>query len=348
MMSYLLILRKPIRRQVPAHVFGEVNICGIQMGPPVPNSDKVDGNKYTVEMPIKNKRDVVKNVKVRIVWFTCLSNTWETCGPGRADNNNKKAEERDITLQPNETRVLKVTAEQIEGACGMFQVDYVILSVEPNNNEGDCSTQGNAIGGLYWYPNACGVAPTNTPVPTQPQATNTPVPGVTNIPTPTSTPRPGITNTPTPTSTPRPGATNTPTPSSTPPPGATNTPVPTSTPPPAASLTPIPQSCGIKSCDNTTNPCKSGLICQQANDGSNYCTFPEFKEACKANPSQSTCCTPPGNSPTPTETILVQATSTPGPTTVAAVTEIPPAGVTTFGKIFGVISIAVILLGLIL
>lgn len=53
--------------------------------------------------------------------------------------------------------------------------------------------------------------------------------------------------------------------------------------------------------------------------------------------------------PTPTEIILVKNTSTPGPSaTNVPVTQIPSVGVATFGKIFGIISFAVILLGLIL
>jgi hypothetical protein len=46
----------------------------------------------------------------------------------------------------------------------------------------------------------------------------------------------------------------------------------------------------------------------------------------------------------------VQVTNTPAPdvTEVAQVTEIPPAGVTTYGVLFGIVSFTVILLGLIL
>ena len=60
-------------------------------------------------------------------------------------------------------------------------------------------------------------------------------------------------------------------------------------------------------------------------------------------------------SATPTEIVLVQATITPDDGTNSSntssqqqVTEIPSAGVATFGKIFAVLSLAVILLGLIL
>ena len=118
----------------------------------------------------------------------------------------------------------------------------------------------------------------------------------------------------------------------------------------ASISTPIPVACGTKSCDIATNPCRSGLVCVQADDGSNYCTLPEFESACKSNPSQVSCCTPAGEDPTPTEINLVVASATPGEAaaSVPQVTEIPSAGVATFGKIFAVISFAVILLGLIL
>lgn len=82
---------------------------------------------------------------------------------------------------------------------------------------------------------------------------------------------------------------------------------PTSTPTP----TPIPLECGIKGCDNSTNPCKSSLTCIQANNGSNYCTMAEFSNACKSNPSVSSCCS---ESPTVTQT---PSTVTPKPTIAA-------------------------------
>ncbi|KKP66470.1 MAG: Integrin alpha beta-propellor repeat protein [Candidatus Roizmanbacteria bacterium GW2011_GWA2_35_19] len=128
-------------------------------------------------------------------------------------------------------------------------------------------------------------------------------------PTITPSATPIITNTPTPTGTPGPTATNTPVPSATPttPPGQ-----PTNTPGPTA--TPIPVLCGTKDCDNTTNPCRSGYNCVQAHDGSNYCTSPDFTEACKANPSYNTCCTAPGApTATPTEIVLAKTTITPAP-----------------------------------
>lgn len=148
----------------------------------------------------------------------------------------------------------------------------------------------------------CSCNPEPTATPTPPDVTNTPTPTdvITNTPTPTATP----TNTPTatPTSTP----TNTPTPT-TPPGQPTNTPGPTSTP--------IPVPCGTKSCDNTTNPCRDNYICVQANDGSNYCTSPDFQTACKANPTYNNCCTAPG-APTATPTEIILAKVSPSPTSV--------------------------------
>ncbi len=146
-------------------------------------------------------------------------------------------------------------------------------------------------------------SPTNTPTPTP-----TPTSEITNTPTPTPTTE--ITNTPTPT--PTTGITNTPTPTATP--GPTSTPTPTGTPGPTA--TPIPVACGTKDCDNATNPCRSGYVCVQAVDGSNYCSSPDFVTACKANPSQVSCCTAPGYTSTPTPTTTYLAQSTTAPTTV--------------------------------
>lgn len=166
--------------------------------------------------------------------------------------------------------------------------------------------------------------------------TVTPTPSVSE---PTSTPSAELTSTPESTTTSI--ATDTPT--------LTSEPTATTTPNPTA--TPIPVACGTKSCDASANPCRSGLNCVQANDGSNYCSLPEFEDVCKANPAQSSCCTAQGENLTPTEIVLVKATATPGAggaTTVAQVTEIPSAGMATFGKIFTILSLAVILIGLIL
>lgn len=139
-------------------------------------------------------------------------------------------------------------------------------------------------------------------------------------------------------------------PTNTPTPTPTATPGPTATNTPAPSVTPIASACASKACDNTTNPCANGLICVQATDGSNYCTFPEFQTACKQNPSQASCCTSPGLSPTPTEIILVRTTATPGPSSTPApkTTAIPAAGVATYGQVFGIVSLGIVLLGLIL
>jgi hypothetical protein len=74
---------------------------------------------------------------------------------------------------------------------------------------------------------------------------------------------------------------------------------PTNTPTP----TPTPVDCATKDCDNTTKPCKSGLTCIQANNGSNYCSLPDYITACKTNPTTESCCSaPPTLTPTPTIT----------------------------------------------
>lgn len=139
---------------------------------------------------------------------------------------------------------------------------------------------------------------------TMPVATETPVPTVTQ-PVATVTPS------------------STPTPSVTAPPSAT--PSPTKTPTPSA--TPIPHACGYTSCDTTSNPCSSGLICVTAKDNKNYCSQPAYEAACKANPSVATCCTAPTNTPTPgpSSTPRPGPSSTPGITTIAQATNTPAA-----------------------
>lgn len=368
MVGTLLILRKPIRKAVPAYLTGEATACNIKVGPPVAGSEKVEGNKYTIQVPIENKNDNKKRVKLSTAWYVCSANDKQTCTEG----NDHKSDQEHV-LRPGEKKIIFVTAEQSEGTCGSLQIDVKLKAAKNAGDDDDgkkenesaeswndtCNTNSTWVGGFYAFSQACGLPPTNTPTPTS-EVTNTPTPTseITNTPTPTSE----ITNTPTPTATPTEIPTQTPTrtrtPTRTPTPGAGTPSVtpsdetPTSTPVPTA--TPIPVACGTKSCDNTTNPCRSGLNCIQAQDGSNYCSLPEFIDACKADPSQQSCCTAPGTTIAPTEIVLVNATATPaggsGSTggSTAQVTEIPPAGIATFGKIFAVISAAIILLGLIL
>jgi len=140
----------------------------------------------------------------------------------------------------------------------------------------------------------------------------------TTITNPTNTPIP--TSTTVPTSTPA----NTPTPTPTVPAGSspipTGTLAPTATGTPGPTATPIPVLCGTKSCDNATNPCRSGYNCIQANDGSNYCSSPDFVTACKANPSYNACCIAPG-APTATPTEIILAKISTSPTSVAKLLE---------------------------
>lgn len=172
----------------------------------------------------------------------------------------------------------------------------------------------------------CPTQPPRTPTPTVP-VTNTPTP-TTPVNTPTPTPTTPV-NTPTPTT-----PVNTPTPTPTTP---VNTPTPTT---PVNTPTPVPVGCGTKGCDNTTNPCRSGLTCVQANDSSNYCSLPEYTNACKENPSVASCCSPPGNTPTPTQIILTSVTPTkPLPT-------VPQAG--GIAKPWLLIPLGIVLLGLFL
>ncbi|MEK7634022.1 MAG: hypothetical protein AAB437_04225 [Patescibacteria group bacterium] len=184
--------------------------------------------------------------------------------------------------------------------CGVEQIDVF--------NTGETTTLCYASR----FDNAC--QPTATP----PEDTPTPTPTGELSPTPTITPTPTevITNTPTPTATPT--NTPTPTPTATPTITPTGTPGPTATNTPGPSATPIPVLCGTKDCDNATNPCRSGYSCVQAKDGSNYCTSPDFAEACKANPSYNSCCTAPGApTATPTEIVLAKTSPTKAPVPVS-------------------------------
>lgn len=58
----------------------------------------------------------------------------------------------------------------------------------------------------------------------------------------------------------------------------------------------------------------------------------------------------PSNTPTPTEIILARATITAGPTSTASakVTEIPAAGITSYGNFFLAVSLAIIVFGIVL
>lgn len=358
MVGYMLILRKPIRKAVPAYLTGEATSCNIKVGPPIAGSDKVEGNKYMIQVPVENKNDNRKRVKISKSWYACNANDRQTCTDG---NDHSQIEE--FVLRPGEKRIITVEAQQSEGACGSLQIDVRLKAAknagddggDDNNEEGwneNCNTNSTWVGGFHAFSQVCGEPPTNTPAPSN-TPTLTPT-GTPFTPTPTITPTGAITPTDEPTSTP----TKTSTPTLTP--TLTLTPTRTPTTPPgqptntrAPTATPIPVACGTKSCDNTVNPCRSGLECVQANDGSNYCSLPEFVDACKENPSQQSCCTAPGNA-TPTEIVLVNTTAAPGGGSgstggsAAQTTEIPAAGIATFGKIFAVISAAIIVLGLIL
>lgn len=67
------------------------------------------------------------------------------------------------------------------------------------------------------------------------------------------------------------------------------------------------QSTCSQTCDDTTNPCATGLQCITATNGQKYCSQPNLVEACKAAPSATSCCTeptptrPPSPTPPPNE-----------------------------------------------
>lgn len=75
---------------------------------------------------------------------------------------------------------------------------------------------------------------------------------------------------------------------------------------------PKPSECGYTPCENNED-CDGDLTCVTADDGENYCSEPDYEDACIADPSVTTCCTEP--TPTtppedPTPTTSVDATPT--------------------------------------
>jgi hypothetical protein len=92
-------------------------------------------------------------------------------------------------------------------------------------------------------------------------------------------------------------------------PAATPTPTGTITPTPTATPTPTPEllACGDQGCSDNFD-CASGLICVTADNGNNYCGEPDYKSACADNPSDTNCCTKPGEETTPTPTFVLTTT----------------------------------------
>lgn len=228
------------------------------------------------------------------------------CGNDHAGCENKE-EQRTVTCWNGEVKNCTFQTKFSYDPCADSHVDD---SCGSNYGGPSCTQCGEQIIGDCDCP---AQPPTATPVPL-PTSTPTPYspPPTIYLPTPIPTSTTTPINTPTPTTTPIPTNTPTPTPIPTTPPGQpTNTPAPTATNTPGPSATPVPVLCGTKDCDNTTNPCRSGYICVQANDGSNYCTSPDFQTACKANPSYNNCCTAPGApTATPTEIVLAKISPT--------------------------------------
>lgn len=342
LMGFMIVLKKPLTFQPKANVSGSVTKCGIKLGPPVSDSAANNGS-YTINFPLKNETGAAATVKLKEERYACSEVNTGSCSNSSSPNG---SEYKDYSLAVDEQKIVSLTATQPEGACGSFQLDVYIQSV---NNDDTCNTEGkkgnpkDPVWGYYSYESTC-TPPTATPPPA------TPTPKVSNTPTPTPTPTPtgSITNTPTPTSTPT--ATPTSTPTATPTPTGTLTPTPTGTltptPTPTATPSPTPQphACGYTPCTSNTD-CNSGLICVTSNNnGPKYCSLPQYQQACEQNPSVATCCNAPTNSPTPTEIIIAKTSETPSPTTP----EIPSAGVDTFGKIFSIIAGGIIILGLLL
>lgn len=354
--AYNLLTEKKVfkpKAEVPAAEKGKL-ICSPRSGSNYGMDYKLNSNTIDVT----NNTDTSQQIKIQ----ENLCN-YKGIMPSEQDHQNCNAylNEDTKTLAKDETKSFSMVVPK----CKIGQIDIT------NINGNGCFQPGTGnpwSGGMGFvikansegYPDNC-AEPTSTPSPTStgtppsptptktptPTATGTPGPTATRTPTPTKTPTPTRTPTPRgPTNTPPPGATKTPTPTRTPTPTSTPIPTATSTPGPTATTAPVPVGCGVKACDNTTNPCRSGLTCVQANDGSNYCALPEYQTACRENPSLTSCCTAPGNTPTPTEIVLVQATNTPQPTYVAAQPTVPSAGFRNFSFILA-IPVILLLLGLV-
>lgn len=326
LVGYLVVLRKPIKPKVPA---AETTSLSLECtGHTKDETLRATALSYT----FSSREECLRITQNRDLW-------WPLIGP--LDSCFSTAKCQDYSC---------VAGGPTAGGNDNFKCSMTIPVPSCTIIQFDCRTSegGNSVGfNCDCIPPASTptptppVAPSNSPTPTPPAVSSTPTPTPPTL-SPTVTPSPtptGVIST-TPTVTPSPTPTGTPSP--------TLTPSPTPTGPPGPTATPIPVACGTKGCDNSTNPCRSGLICQQASDGSNYCTMPEFKAACIANPSQTSCCTAPGSTstpaPSPTEIILAKVTSTKGPTKT---TGIPSVGVAKYGAIFGAISIGIVLLGLI-
>lgn len=322
LVGYLTVLKKPIKPKVPAE--GPLSVsCSAEVG------QSLYGLRVTHTFTGPNALNECLACKSDRDCYTRMVGTLDTCNaPGNTC-----------------TRVGdKCTIEKENAQCN-FSTDTPACSVtqfDCVNKPGPTDFGSILNGSGANFVNCGGCVPIETPTPTLPVSTPTPSPTVPITPSSSPTPSPTgvISSTPTPSPTP----TGTPSPTSTPSPTPTGTPGPTSTPPPGPSTTPIPVACGTKGCDNSTNPCRSGSICVQAQDGSNYCSLPEFQTACKSSPSQSSCCTSPAASPTPTEIILAKVSVSP---TAPKTTQIPSVGVAKYGAIFGILSIGIVLLGLI-
>ncbi len=74
--------------------------------------------------------------------------------------------------------------------------------------------------------------------------------------------------------------------------------------------TPTPEilECGESGCVDNFD-CEAGLICIAAGNGNHYCGEPDYKSACGENPSETSCCTAPTNTPAPTPTLSITPTN---------------------------------------
>ena len=303
---------------------------------------------YSVTYKIESKDNKPHTIEYGVNSNYCLEACGVSSGSGVPVCNSSPETKDHITAKVEDKAPLLINVSRSSASgqvCGSFQTDFWIWKID---GKSECyyayKKEADKI-----YPGAASLCQTGqvcTIAVISPTVTVTP-PAVSLTPNPEDD-QGQPTKTPTPSPTQSVDNTSTPTPN-------LIVQVPTSTGTPAPSATPIPVACGTKGCDNTTNPCRDGLICVQANDGSNYCALPEFQTACRENPSHVDCCT----APAPTEIILAQGgTSTPVPTDVSSsdvqgpaatgTTEIPSAGISAYLPLLGIFSFSIVLLGLIL
>lgn len=102
---------------------------------------------------------------------------------------------------------------------------------------------------------------------------------------------------------------------------------------PSPTTPPLAASCGTP-CTNGTL-CSPGMTCVTANNGSKYCSLPEFQAACQASPSATSCCSAPPVAYVPPSPLPTQPIPSP----------LPPTGITSTSIWLGIGGLAITILG---